>query len=379
MVLAPARFSERIVLTPSNGDLPNISNGTLPPRDGYNGFDPNRYEPGVIIPLEVWRPKIPLPQAILFDVDSTLFESEALHDFGHHQLISRLYLGLPQGQTWSRECWNKWLVSDKPEYPLVPEHPEMLPNPIHYVRALTEGSCFFRAETEVIQRIHQRLAFLSKVEGTGVPREVVSRFLEPEQYKKLKTEIMIDAMTGNGPRHQLKLIEGAHELFTLVLEHNIPFALGTGSPRKIIEAMFSYAGWLPHVRHAVTADDLYCPIEKRFRPGKPDPLTFNLGYDHLRAAYPEVKSRNRVYVFEDQAKGAHAARRGGFTALLCPDPTNGKDVRAHVEELRKLERESPCPGQPPVIVAQNHHLGWRPFLEKIFVKEGALDYRRRVT
>jgi beta-phosphoglucomutase-like phosphatase (HAD superfamily) len=366
------------MLTPSNSESPNPARAGIRNVSTDSSFAPDSYVPGLTFPVEVWRPKIPIPQAILFDVDSTLFKSEALHDFGHHRLVSEVYLQLPPGGMWSRDSWTKWLINDKPAYPLVAEHPEMRDTPLHHRILLTEGSCFFRAETEVIQRLHQRLLYLSKIEGTGVPRGIAARFLDDAQYKEQKTHLMIDAMTGDGPRHQLELIQGAHSLMDLVLAHKIPFALGTGSPRKIIEAMLSQAGWREHVKHSVTADDLWCAHQKTFRPGKPDPLTFNLAFQGIKDTHPEIKSKSRVYVFEDQAKGAHAARRGGFTALLCPDPTNGKSIAAHVEELRRLERETPCGGQPPVIVAQHSHLGWGPFIEKIFLSRETSEHKAPV-
>lgn len=360
------------MLTPNDPSSPN--NPSSPNRlheDHHRSasaepFDPSRYDQGLTIPLENWFPKIPLPQAVLFDVDSTLFKSEALHDFGHHQLVSQEYLRLPPGQMFDRGNWEKWFLRDTPEYPLVADHPEVRQLHPHYLPLVIEGSCFFRAEPEVIDRIHKRLIILSQIEGTGVPRGISHYFLTPADYKERKVELMVDAITGPGPRRELELIEGADTLVNLVLEHQIPFALGTGSPRRIIESMFARVGWLPHVRHSITADDLWCPAQNIFRPGKPDPLTFELGFEQITRAHPDVKSRPRVYVFEDQAKGAHSARRAGFTALLCPDPKNGKSIHEHVKELRDLESKAPCPGKPPVVVAHHISFGWKPFIEKIF-------------
>jgi beta-phosphoglucomutase-like phosphatase (HAD superfamily) len=321
---------------------------------------------GLTVPIEEWHIDSGRIQAFFFDVDSTLFRSEPLHDIGHRRLVSEKYLRLPVGQLWPREFWEQWFVSDSPEHPFTPGNVALQTDTLHFDSVLTEGSCFFRAENEVVQRLHCRLAILAELKLADVPPGIAGRFYTVDQYKEAKKTLMIDSLTAKDSPYSIELIPGAKEIFDAVLQRRIPFALGTGSPESVVRAMFETIDSWQHITHRVTADDLWRPDQGIERKGKPDPATYNMCWERLRNTHAELTCREQVIVLEDQAKGAHSARRGGFTAILCPDPTNNRSIESHVEELMELESAHPCNEAPPIVVARDIEQGWMPFLNKLF-------------
>jgi len=321
---------------------------------------------GLTVPIEAWHVDADQIRAFFFDVDSTLFRSEPLHDIGHQRLVSERYLNLPVGQLWPRAYWNQWFVSDSPAYPFTPGNFALRTDTVHFDSVLTEGSCFFRAENEVIQRMHCRLAILAELKLAGVPSDIAGRFYTVDQYKETKKTLMIDSLTAKDSPYSIELIPGAKEIFDIVLKRRIPFALGTGSPESVVRAMFEAIDSWQHITHRVTADDLWQPSQGIERKGKPDPATYNMCWELLRNAHGELACREQVIVLEDQAKGAHSARRGGFTAILCPDPTNNRSIESHVAELLELESANPCKDGPPIVVARDIDQGWLPVLSKLF-------------
>ena len=102
-----------------------------------------------------------------------------------------------------------------------------------------------------------------------------------------------------------------------------------------------------------------------YQPGKPDPYTFNLLLQRMQAGNPtlDLKPEN-VIVLEDQPSGAHAARRMGAQAVLCPDPQHFKLVD-QLHKLRQLENDHPCDGAPAVVVVADPDKGWHPVADAL--------------
>ena len=130
-----------------------------------------------------------------------------------------------------------------------------------------------------------------------------------------------------------QLIEGATELFDLLVERGIPFALATASEFPNVEFYLNDLG----LKKWFTLDRIVYDEGKL--PSKPDP-----------AFYLEAMRRLNVdpsdcVVCEDSAPGIEAARRSGAGRVIAIDRTTPRDIlesnpaiHAIIHDFRNFER-----------------------------------------
>lgn len=112
-------------------------------------------------------------------------------------------------------------------------------------------------------------------------------------------------------REGISLLPGVGDFVKSLQTNNVPYAIGTSSPRENIESVLAYLRHMDWFRHIVAAAD----VEK----GKPNPEVF------LKAADKLEVTPGQCVVFEDSLSGIEAGKAGGMKVVALTT-TNARET-----------------------------------------------------
>ena len=112
-------------------------------------------------------------------------------------------------------------------------------------------------------------------------------------------------------REGISLLPGVGDFVKSLQTNNVPYAIGTSSPRENIESVLAYLRHMDWFRHIVAAAD----VEK----GKPNPEVF------LKAADKLDVTPGQCVVFEDSLSGIEAGKAGGMKVVALTT-TNSRET-----------------------------------------------------
>lgn len=151
--------------------------------------------------------------------------------------------------------------------------------------------------------------------GFGKRNELIIRTIlewasDPEEIARLgdRKEVLYREII---QRDGIALQPGVGEFVKSLQEKNVPYAIGSSTPRENIESVLNYMNREDWFRHIVAAAD----VEK----GKPDPEVF------LKAAEKLEVAPERCVVFEDSLSGIEAGKAGGMKVVALTT-TNSREI-----------------------------------------------------
>lgn len=148
----------------------------------------------------------------------------------------------------------------------------------------------------------------------------------------LEKEVEYRAAARSNPEN-LRLMDGAPELFDLLVERGVPFALATASPLENVEFYLNDLG----MKKWFTMDRIV--YDEGLLASKPDPAFY------LEAARRLGMNPADCIVAEDSPTGIEAATRAGIGRIVAIDRTTPRDwleqnpnIYAIIHDFRGFER-----------------------------------------
>ena len=205
-----------------------------------------------------WR-----PDAVIFDFDGVLVDTEPLHCRAFLEVLKPLGIGF----TWE-EYGNLYMGFDDRD-------------------AFREA---FRAHGRALNEVALGELLSAK---SGVFQELI--------------------------RDGVRTYPGAISLVKSLHTGGLPLAMNTGALRSDIAPILDRLGISRCFPLAVTADDV--------RRSKPDPESYRLAFARLRDAYPmRVRSAGACLAIEDTPAGIRSAKRAGIKVLAVTNSCAGKEL-----------------------------------------------------
>jgi beta-phosphoglucomutase len=120
-------------------------------------------------------------------------------------------------------------------------------------------------------------------------------------------------------REGVRAYPGAISLVESLHARGLPLAINTGALHSDIAPILTRLGISRCFPLAVTADDV--------RRSKPDPESYRLAFTRLRDAYPkQVRSAGACLAIEDTPAGIRSAKRAGIKVLAVTNSFAGNDL-----------------------------------------------------
>jgi beta-phosphoglucomutase len=206
---------------------------------------------------------LPRPDAVIFDFDGVIVDTEPLHYKAFQEVLEPLGIGF----TW-------------PEY------------------------------IEAYMGFDDRDAFLEAFRAQG--KDLDDRRLA--QLVASKSKIFLDIV-----RNGVRAYPGTVSLITSLDASGLPLAISSGALRSDILPILTILGITRCFPHIISADDV--------RKSKPDPECYRLAYQKLKEAHPLLLSApDRCLAVEDTPAGIRSAKGAGLTVLAVTNSYSEKQL-----------------------------------------------------
>ena len=206
---------------------------------------------------------LPMPDAVIFDFDGVIVDSEPLHYKAFQGVLEPLGIGFP---------WEEYVDS--------------------------------------YMGFDDRDAFLEAFRSRG--KDLDDRRLA--QLVASKSSIFLD-IVGNGVR----AYPGTVSLITSLDASGLPLAISSGALRSDILPILDILGITRCFPHVISADDV--------RKSKPDPECYLLAFRRLKEAHPlRISTPDRCLVIEDTPAGIRSAKLAGLSVLAVTNSYGGKQL-----------------------------------------------------
>ena len=206
---------------------------------------------------------LPMPDAVIFDFDGVIVDSEPLHYKAFQGVLEPLGIGFP---------WEEYVDS--------------------------------------YMGFDDRDAFLEAFRSRG--KDLDDRRLA--QLVASKSSIFLD-IVGNGVR----AYPGTVSLIRSLDASGLPLAISSGALRSDILPILDILGITRCFPHVISADDV--------RKSKPDPECYLLAFRRLKEAHPlRISTPDRCLVIEDTPAGIRSAKLAGLSVLAVTNSYGGKQL-----------------------------------------------------
>jgi len=206
---------------------------------------------------------LPRPDAVIFDFDGVIVDSEPLHYKAFQGVLEPLGIGFP---------WEEYVDS--------------------------------------YMGFDDRDAFLEAFRAHG--KDLDDRRLA--QLVASKSAIFLD-IVGNGVR----AYPGTVSLIRSLDASGLPLAISSGALRSDILPILDILGITRCFPHVISADDV--------RKSKPDPECYLLAFRRLKEAHPlRISTPDRCLVIEDTPAGIRSAKLAGLSVLAVTNSYGGKQL-----------------------------------------------------
>jgi len=214
------------------------------------------------------------PDAVIFDFDGVIVDTEPLHFEAFRKVLEPLGLGFP---------WTEYV--------------------------------------ETYMGFDDRDAFREAFRSRGRALDDV-RLAQLVDAKSLVFQDII--------RDGVKAYPGAVPLIRSLHASGMPLAICSGALRSDIAPILAHLGVAPCFPHVVTADDV--------RKSKPDPACYTLAYQRLSLANPaRVATPSNCLAIEDTPAGIRAAKRAGLRVLAVTNSYGGEELAGADSVIGSLE------------------------------------------
>ncbi len=206
---------------------------------------------------------LPRPDAVIFDFDGVIVDTEPLHYKAFQEVLEPLGIGFP---------WQEYV--------------------------------------EAYMGFDDRDAFLEAFQAHG-------RHLDDRKLKQLvasKSKIFLDII-----RNGVRAYPGSVSLITSLDASGLPLAISSGALRSDILPILAILGIGRCFPHIISADDV--------RKSKPDPESYLLAYQRLKETHPlRLSSPDRCLAIEDTPAGIRSAKGAGLSVLAVTNSCREKDL-----------------------------------------------------
>ncbi len=206
---------------------------------------------------------IPRPDAVIFDFDGVIVDSEPLHYKAFQEVLEPLGIAFP---------WQEYV--------------------------------------DTYMGFDDRDAFLEAFRAHG-------KDLDDRRLKQLvasKSAIFLDII-----RNGVRAYPGTVSLVTSLDASGLPLAISSGALRSDILPILDILGITRCFPHVISADDV--------RKSKPDPECYSLAFRRLKQTHPLlVSTPDRCLVIEDTPAGIRSAKLAGLNVLAVTNSYSGKQL-----------------------------------------------------
>jgi beta-phosphoglucomutase len=206
---------------------------------------------------------LPRPDAVIFDFDGVIVDTEPLHYTAFQEVLEPLGIGFP---------WQEYV--------------------------------------DTYMGFDDRDAFLEAFHAHG-------KDLDDRRLKQLvasKSAIFLDII-----KKGVRAYPGTVSLVTSLDASGVPLAISSGALRSDILPILDILGITRCFLHVVSADDV--------RKSKPDPECYELAYQRLKETHPLlVSTPDRCLVIEDTPAGIRSAKLAGLNVLAVTNSYSGKQL-----------------------------------------------------
>lgn len=204
---------------------------------------------------------LPRPDAVIFDFDGVIVDSEPLHYEAFQEVLEPLGIGFP---------WQEYV--------------------------------------DTYMGFDDRDAFLEAFRVNG--KDLDDRRLT--QLVASKSAIFLDIV-----RDGVRAYPGTVSLITSLDASGLPLAISSGALRSDILPILDILGITRCFPHIISADDV--------RKSKPDPECYSLAFRRLKVAHPlRISTPDRCLVIEDTPAGIRSAKLAGLNVLAVTNSYSGK-------------------------------------------------------
>ncbi|MGA6992440.1 MAG: HAD family phosphatase, partial [Candidatus Deferrimicrobiaceae bacterium] len=206
---------------------------------------------------------LPRPDAVIFDFDGVIVDTEPLHYKAFQEVLEPLGIGFP---------WREYV--------------------------------------EAYMGFDDRDAFLEAFHAHG--RDLDDRRLT--QLVASKSKVFLDII-----RNGVRAYPGAVSLVTSLDASGLPLAISSGALRSDILPILDILGITRFFPHVVSASDV--------RKSKPDPESYRLAYHWLLHAHPsQISSPGKCLAIEDTPAGIRSAKGAGLSVLAVTNSCSEKQL-----------------------------------------------------
>jgi beta-phosphoglucomutase len=217
---------------------------------------------------------LPRPDAVIFDFDGVIVDSEPLHYKAFREVLEPLGIGFP---------WEEYV--------------------------------------DTYMGFDDRDAFLEAFRAHG--KDLDDRRLM--QLVASKSAIFLDIVSDG-----VRAYPGTVSLITSLDASGLPLAISSGALRSDILPILDILGITRCFPHIISADDV--------RKSKPDPECYSLAFRRLKGAHPlRISTPDRCLVIEDTPAGIRSAKLAGLNVLAVTNSYCGKQLTEADHLIDSLE------------------------------------------